>query len=224
MKFSSHIIVAAALVFSLSGYGCDSQSSGAEEVVEACEAVCDRLDECGTDLRLFVPGTTDLGEEADCFATCDDLANLEPEISQSCKDAITTVFECTESLNCNVVENFDFTRQGRILLNTSPGNDNLNNKVFTSPPQHFVEAYNSCEGTAEECDGHFAASCGLARNARDYDYCPVNTNCIRFPFVFGGDDWQICSVSGFDMITMLVDDCATEYIAMAEECRGEPKF
>ncbi|MEO1915336.1 MAG: hypothetical protein ABGW98_15955, partial [Myxococcales bacterium] len=92
MKFSSHIIVAVALVFSLSGYGCKSQSSGAEEVVEACEGVCDRLDECGTDLRLFVPGTTNLGEEADCFATCDDLVNLESEISQPCKDAITTVF------------------------------------------------------------------------------------------------------------------------------------
>ncbi|MGK0486644.1 MAG: hypothetical protein ACJAYI_002158, partial [Myxococcota bacterium] len=108
MKFSSHIIVAAALVFSLSGYGCKSQSSGAEEVVEACEAVCDRLDECGTDLRLFVPGTVPPsnigGTEVDCFATCEDLDNLAPEISQSCKDAITTVFECTESLECNVVE------------------------------------------------------------------------------------------------------------------------
>nr|MCS5618536.1 hypothetical protein [Myxococcota bacterium] len=123
MKFSSHIIVAVALVFSLSGYGCDSQSSGAEEVIEACEGVCDRLDECGTDLRLFVPGTTDFGEEADCFATCDDLVNLESEISQSCKDAITTVFECTESLACNVVVDFDFRRQGRSLLNIGPISD-----------------------------------------------------------------------------------------------------
>jgi hypothetical protein len=242
MKFSRHTAFVAAFLFLLGGYGCDSLQP-AEEVVEACEAVCDRLDFCETPLLKYDPADilNDPTVEVDCFATCDDLDDLESEISQSCKDAITTVFECTESLNCNVVENFDFTRQGRILLNTSPGNDNLNNKVFTSPPQHFVEAYNSCEGTAEECDGHFAASCGLARNARDYDYCPVNTNCIRCN-VFGlplpnrgrpqcpdpqrnpPETWGACSISGFDMITMLVDDCATEYIAMAEECRGEPKF
>jgi hypothetical protein len=212
MKFSSHIIVAAALVFSLSGYGCDSQSSGAEEVVEACEAVCDRLDECGTDLRLFVPGTTDLGEEADCFATCDDLANLEPEISQSCKDAITTVFECTESLECNVVEDFNFTRQGRQLATNADLFGGALFSILTFPPPVLQDS---------------AFTCNLSRSSRplgSYKYCPVNSDCIRFPFVFGGDDWQICSVSGFDMITMLVDDCATEYIAMAEECRGEPKF
>ena len=217
MKFSSHIIVAAALVFSLSGYGCDSQSSGAEEVVEACEAVCDRLDECGTDLRLFVPGTTDLGEEADCFATCDDLANLEPEISQSCKDAITTVFECTESLECNVVEDFNFTRQGRQLA-TNAGDFNGQLLSFLTFPPLVLQ------GDAFTCDNARSDRQTSEDDVDFYKYCPVNSDCIRFPFVFGGDDWQICSVSGFDMITMLVDDCATEYIAMAEECRGEPRF
>ncbi|MBC8340091.1 MAG: hypothetical protein H8E63_00325 [Proteobacteria bacterium] len=209
MKFSSHIIVAVALVFSLSGYGCDSQSSGAEEVVEACEAVCDRLDECGTDLRLFVPGTTDLGEESDCFATCDDLDDLEPEISQSCKDAITTVFECTDSLECNVVEDFDFTRQRRLLATNFDLFGGALLSLLTSVPPVL-------EGSA--------FTCNLARSDRNYDYCPVNSDCIRFPFVFGGTNWQECSVSGFDMITMLVEDCETEYIAMAEECRGEPRF
>ena len=143
MKFSSHIIVAAALVFSLSGYGCDSQSSGAEEVVEACEVVCDRLDECGTDLRLFVPGTIVKGEEADCFATCDDLDNLEPEISQSCKDAITTVFECTESLECNVVEDFNFTRQRRIFGFVTT--NDFDSPDFTAAPLVFVDDAFTCD-------------------------------------------------------------------------------
>ena len=220
MKFSSHIIVAAALVFSLSGYGCDSQSSGAEEVVEACEAVCDRLDECGTDLRLFVPGTTDLGEEADCFATCDDLANLEPEISQSCKDAITTVFECTESLECNVVEDFNFTRQGRQLATNADLFDGALFSILTFPPPVLQDS---------------AFTCNLSRSSRplgSYKYCPVNSDCIRFRFNETEPDnlgnvtfpHAACFVSGFDMITMLVDDCETEYIAMAEECRGEPRL
>jgi hypothetical protein len=178
-------------------------------VIEACEAVCDRLDECGTDLRLFVPGTTALGEEADCFATCDDLDNLESEISQSCKDAITTVFECTESLACNVVEDFDFTRQGRLLATNFDLFGGALLSLLTSVPPVIQNS---------------AFTCDLARPNRNYDYCPVNSDCIRFPFVFGGTSWQICSVSGFDMITMLVEDCETEYIAMAEECRGEPRF
>jgi len=241
MKFLRHTAFVAAFLFLLGGYGCDSLQP-AEEVVEACEAVCDRLDFCETPLLKF----DDEGlptVEVDCFATCDDLDDLESEISQSCKDAITTVFECTESLECDVVVDFDFRRQGRILLNIGPGSDTAlaGNPVFTSPPQHFVEAYNSCEDTAEECDGHFAASCGLPRRAGAYDYCPVNSNCIRcnpfgVPVPFRGlpqcpdpqrnppDLWGACTISGFDMITMLVDDCATEYIAMAEECRGEPKF
>ena len=209
MKFSSHTVVAVALVFSLSGYGCDSQSSGAEEAVEACEAVCDRLDECGTDLRLFVPGTTELGEEADCFATCGDLDNLESEISQSCKDAMTTVFECTESLACNVVEDFDFTRQGRSLATNADIFGGALFSILTFAPPVL-------QGSAFTCD--------LSRRNGGYDYCPVNSDCIRFPFVFLGESWQECSVSGFDMITMLVEDCETEYIAMAEECRGEPRF
>ena len=221
MKFSSHIIVAAALVFSLSGYGCDSQSSGAEEVVEACEAVCDRLDECGTDLRLFVPGTTDLGEEADCFATCDDLANLEPEISQSCKDAITTVFECTESLECGVVKDFNFTRQRRIFIGAITLPQNFAQQQYTATPLVF-------EGDAFTCDNARSDRQTSEDDVDFYKYCPVNSDCIRFPFSFSRPDlptpWQICSVSGFDMITMLVDDCAAEYIAMAEECRGEPRF
>jgi hypothetical protein len=204
MKFSSHIIVAAALVFSLSGYGCKSQSSGAEEVVEACEAVCDRLDECGTDLRLFMPGTTDLGEEADCFATCEDLDNLAPEISQSCKDAITTVFECTESLECNVVKDFNFTRQRRIFGFVTT--DDFDDLEFTATPLVFEDD---------------AFTCDLARSNRNYDYCPVNSDCIRFNLFQNGH--ADCFVSGFDMITMLVDDCETEYIAMAEECKGEPQ-
>jgi hypothetical protein len=220
MKFSSHIIVAAALVFSLSGYGCKSQSSGAEEVVEACEAVCDRLDFCGTDLRLFVPGTdsNDGGEEADCFATCDDLDNLEPEISQPCKDAITTVFECTESLTCNVVEDFNFTRQRRIFIGA----------IFTLP-QDFVDDEYTATPLVFEDD---AFTCDLGRSDRNYDYCPVNSDCIRFRFFDTETDASdnvtfphaACSVSGFDMITMLVEDCETEYIAMAEECRGEPRL
>ena len=217
MKFSSHIIVAVALVFSLSGYGCKSQSSGAEEVVEACEAVCDRLDECGTDLSLFVPGTIDPSEEADCFATCDDLDDLEPEISQSCKDAITTVFECTDSLECSVVKDFDFTRQGRIFIGATTLPQDFVNAVYTATPLVF--------------DGD-AFTCELGRSNRNYDYCPVNSDCIRFLFFETETDSSgnvillhaACSVSGFDMITMLVDDCATEYIAMAEECRGEPQF
>jgi hypothetical protein len=209
MKFSSHIIVAAALVFSLSGYGCKSQSSGAEEVVEACEAVCDRLDFCGTDLRLFVPGTDPPskvgGEEADCFATCDDLANLEPEISQSCKDAITTVFECTESLECNVVEDFNFTRQRRIFGFVTT--NDFDDPEFTAAPLLFEDD---------------AFTCDLARSDGNYDYCPVNSDCIRFNLF--QNDHAACAVSGFDMITMLVEDCETEYIAMAEECRGEPRL
>jgi hypothetical protein len=219
MKFSSHIIVAAALVFSLSGYGCDSQSSGAEEVVEACEVVCDRLDECGTDLRLFVPGTTSKegGEESDCFATCDDLANLEPEISQSCKDAITTVFECTESLECGTVKDFNFTRQRRIFIGAINLPQDFAQQQYTATPLVF-------EGDAFTCD--------LARSNGNYDYCPVNSDCIRFRFnetetdLFGNVTFlhAACFVSGFDMITMLVDDCETEYIAMAEECRGEPRL
>jgi len=177
-------------------------------VVEACEAVCDRLDECGTDLRLFVPGTTDLGEEADCFATCEDLDKLEPEISQSCKDAITTVFECTESLECNVVEDFDFTRQRRQLATNADVFGGALFSILTFAPPVLQ-------------DGAF--TCNLSRRDRSYDYCPVNSDCIQFPFVFGGTSWQKCFVSGFDMITMLVEDCETEYIAMAEECKGEPR-
>jgi hypothetical protein len=192
MKSSKQFALAAALLFTLNA--CGGSGGSDAELIAICKDLCDRLDECETDF------STNTGEVV-CGEICEDLENAEDQIPSSCQDAMVTTLECTYALSCDTLDDLDFTRTGRVMHN--PPLDPVFTDFTNFPPGFVADP-----------------DCNVSTSDPAYDYCPVNPDCVRF--ILFNPSFIACFASPFDAMTVFVDECETEYLAMSVACRNAP--
>lgn len=86
--------LSALLVFAISVFGCGGEG-GSDDPSDACEDAVETFEDCGSDL------------EDELEFTCDEIDDLEGEVSDDCEDATADLFNCLADLTCDEIDEID---------------------------------------------------------------------------------------------------------------------
>ena len=86
--------LSALLVFAISVFGCGGEG-GSDDPSDSCEDAVETFEDCGTDL------------EDELEFTCDEIDDLEGEVSDDCEDATADLFNCLADLTCDEIDEID---------------------------------------------------------------------------------------------------------------------
>jgi hypothetical protein len=123
-KYMTMLLISGALFIGCNGGGSEDDAS------KACDDLCDRYEDC--DIDVF--------DGQVCKPICDEIDDLEGEVSNDCEVALAELFNCAESKSCReLTEDIDPSEIEDAL--------DLIEAIFTDCRDEAEDVADDCEDT-----------------------------------------------------------------------------